>query len=198
MSGQFSYGFFLPNGTQIVHGTGSLVRDAFPAELNIPGTLHMMHPGSAASPRTPTFTGPFGIFPFDTSNRMPRHVHMAPSGSGGHRYVAEKAVVTLVVIGAGVPHTWVAAPAGLNLRELGVCEEEVVSEGRFLAVFEYEEPTTFFPTRQTETLGEEGDYVRCEDLQGIRFPEMTVEDVVREAKFVWNRCAKKAREYKHW
>ena len=67
-----------------------------------------------------------------------------------------------------MPHSLVAAPAGVDLQALGVADEPVVSDGEFLAVFEYEVPTAFFPTTTTEVLGEEDEYVRCEDLEGIR------------------------------
>ena len=143
---------------------------------------------------------------------MPRHVHMSNNSSGkGKRYIVEKIHVlegialaelggqiyvippkTLVLIGPGVPHSWTACPPGLDLEALGVTDSgEIVSEGRFTAVYEYEEPTAFYPTRQTETLKEESDYIECTDLQSIRFPKIEVADVVKDAWFVWDRTVRK-------
>lgn len=214
MAPDHGYGFYLENGTQIVHGRGALQRSAFPPEANVPGQLCVLSPGHTADARTPRFSGPQGLFHFTTENRMPRHVHLAPSGPGdSKRYVVEKIVTlngvalaelgdqiyvippnTLVVIGPGVPHSWVACPPGLDLLELGVSDERIVSDGQFLAVFEYEEPTGFFPTAQKETLTCEADYARCEDLQSIRFPVMSLEEIRRTAKFVWGKSAGDLRE----
>jgi hypothetical protein len=215
MAPNHEYGFYLANGTQIVHGHGALQRSAFPPEANVPGQLCMLSPGHTADARTPRFSGPQGLFHFTAENRMPRHVHLAPSSGPGNsnRFVVEKIVTlngvalaelgdqiyvippnTLVVIGPGVPHSWVACPPGLDLLELGVSDERIVSDGQFLAVFEYEEPTGFFPTAQRETLGSEGDYTRCEDLQSIRFPVMSLEEIRATAKFVWGRSAASLQE----
>lgn len=214
MAPDHEYGFYLSNGTQIVHGGGALQRSAFPPEANVPGQLSILSPGHTSDTRTPRFGGPQGLFHFTTENRMPRHVHLAPSESGdGKRYVVEKIVTlngvalaelggqvyvippnTLVVIGPGVPHSWVACPPGLDFLELGVSEERIISDGQFLAVFEYEEPTGFFPTAQMETLRSEGDYTRCEDLQSIRFPVMSLEEIRGTAKFVWGRSSASLRE----
>ncbi|KAK3716373.1 hypothetical protein LTR37_006523 [Vermiconidia calcicola] len=211
MAAPYSYGFFLENGTQVVHGEGAEHRQAFPIDSNIPGELQIFSPGHQSEPRTPCFCGPQGIFPFTTENRMPRHVHMSPNPSGnGKRYVVEKIMVmegialaelggqiyvippnTMVVIGPGVPHAWVACPPGLDLQALGVADRPLVSHGKFVAVFEYEQPTAFFPTAQVETLKEESDYVRCNDLESIRFPEMSLEEIRTTALFVWGRKATK-------
>jgi hypothetical protein len=169
----FDYGFTLPNGSKIIHGEGVMVKDAYPPELKIPGQLHVFSPGGKADAQTPCFCGPHGIFPFDVNLRMPRHVHMSPQVSGpGKRYIVEKILVmngvalaelsgeiyvvppnTMVLIGPGVPHTWTACPPGLDLQDLGISgDEKIVSEGKFIAVFEYEMPTAFFPTAQTHVL----------------------------------------------
>ena len=65
------------------------------------------------------------------------------------------------------------------------------STGKFVAVFEYEVPTAFFPTRQTQTLTTQEDYVPCDDLQGIRIQALTVEEVMARAWFVWGGEARK-------
>ncbi|KXH66694.1 hypothetical protein CSAL01_13582 [Colletotrichum salicis] len=212
MATPFSFGFELPNGTKIMHGDGVLVKDAYPPELSIPGQLQVFSPGHSADPTTPTFSGPHGIFNFDTNLRMPRHVHMAPNVSrGGSRYIVEKLLVlngvaiaelggqiyvippnTMVVIGPGVPHTWTACPPGLDLQEIGISGgEKIVSDGRFTAVYEYEEVTGFYPTTQTDLLKDEADYVRCDDLQSIRIPAFTLEELMNNAWFVWGTDARK-------
>ncbi|KAJ9144188.1 Leucine-tRNA ligase [Pleurostoma richardsiae] len=204
-----SWGFLLRNGSRIVHGSGVNVRSAFPPELNIPGTLHLFSPGHAADPATPTFRGAMGYFPFDTSMRMPRHVHVS-TGQGPKRFIVEKVLtltgiglaelagevyvvppLTMVLIAPGVPHTWTACPAGLDLQALGISDEKLVSDGKFSAMFEYDDATTFYPTRQTERLANPDEYVKCEDLQGIRFPKMEVQDVIEKAWFIWNMSARK-------
>lgn len=54
-------------------------------------------------------------------------------------------------------------------------------------VYEYEKMTGFFPTAQTETLSHVDDYVRSDDLEMIRFPQMEVHDIYREAWFIWGK-----------
>ena len=214
--------------TRVVHGSAVDVRSAFPPELGIPGTLHLFTKGRAGGEASsPAFCGAMGVFPFDTSMRMPRHVHVSPpvavdalgrgpdpaAGAGdgaaaAPRYIVEKVLaiagiglaelageiyvvppMSMVLIGAGVPHSWTACPAGLDLRALGVAgpdyDGELVSDGRFLATFEYEDATTFYPTAQTGRLAGTGEYVHCADLHAIRFPALTVEEVVERAWFVW-------------
>lgn len=215
----FEYGFILDNGTRIVHGAGSMIKNAFPPEMDIPGRLEVFSPGHRAEPsKVPCFCGPQGLLPFTTENRMPRHVHMAPAADGSKRYIVEKLHIlegialaelggriyvipprTLVLVGPGVPHAWMACPPGLNLKKLNVVPEgemqggddDYVSRGKFTAVYEYEEPTSFYPTAQTETLRSEDDYVACKDLQSIRFPKMEIEEVIRDAFFVWGRTIRK-------
>ncbi|OGM49491.1 hypothetical protein ABOM_001729 [Aspergillus bombycis] len=205
-------GFQLPNGTRIVHGTGALTRDAFPPDMGIPGQLQTFSGGHANDPSTPCFCGPQGLLPFNTNTRMPRHVHLAPDLAGkGHRYVVEKIMVmegvavaelggefyvippyTLVLIGAGVPHAWTACPPGIDFGALGFpTGENIVSTGKFVAVFEYEAPTPFFPTAQTNTLTREEEYVRHDDLHSIRIPGMTAEELQEQAWFVWGKEARK-------
>lgn len=212
MTAPFDYGFKLANGTRIVHGDGVNVRNAYPVEAKIPGQLHVFNPGSKTDPTTPTFCGPNGLFAFDVNTRMPRHVHMSPKASGeGNRYIVEKIIVlngvaiaelggevyvvppnTMVLIGPGVPHTWTACPVGLDFQELGVSgDERIVSEGKFLAVYEYEEPTAFFPTAQTNLLEDEKDYVKCSDLHSIQIPAFSLEELKRNAWFVWGKKAYK-------
>lgn len=109
---------------------------------------------------------------------------------------------TLVTIAPGVPHTWTACPAGVDISKIlkhrpssqssfaSTTEGDIqidssVSEGTFLMVYEYEEVTGFFPTKQTETLRETGHYVRCDDLEMIRFPKLSVEEIYERGWLVW-------------
>lgn len=99
---------------------------------------------------------------------------------------------TLVTIAGGVPHTWTAAPKGVRIPAPSpsfslLSSVPVVSDGTFLMVYEYEEVTGFYPTRQTETLKEISEYVRCDDLEGIRFPALSAEEVHERAWFVWDK-----------
>ncbi|KAF2120998.1 hypothetical protein BDV96DRAFT_683382 [Lophiotrema nucula] len=204
-------GFLLSNGTQIIHGNGSIIRRAYPPETNLPGILEIFSLGHDKDATCPSFCGANGLFQFDTTCRMPRHVHMSPLGDGPELgYVVEKIIVlngvaiaelegeiyvvppkTAVLIGRGVPHTWVAAPPGLDLHALGVADESVISDGQFLAVFEYEKATTFYPTNQTHVLKEEKEYVRCDDLHSIRIKEMDEEYLKQNAYFVWGKSFRK-------
>lgn len=136
---------------------------------------------------------------------------MAPNkDQPGMRYVVEKIIVlngvavaelageiyvvppkTMVIIGPGVPHSWVAAPPGVDLLALGIADEPVVSDGQFLAVFEYEVPTAFFPTAQTNKLSGEGEYEKCEDLERIRIAPMDADFLRDNAWFIWGESCRK-------
>ncbi|KEF52324.1 uncharacterized protein A1O9_11564 [Exophiala aquamarina CBS 119918] len=222
MSSPSDLGFSLSNGTRIVHGDGSIVRTAFPPSQNLPGTLQLFSLGHAMDKSCPAFCGSSGLFEFDTTCRMPRHVHIStPSDEGSQpTFAVEKILVlngiavaelggeiyvippkTLVIIAPGVPHTWVAAPEGLDLHELGVVpdsagsgEKVPTSEGTFLAVFEYNLPTTFFPTKQSHKLVDVTEYARCDDLHSIRIPEFSIGALKKQAKFVWGRSCRKLHE----
>ncbi|KFA79468.1 hypothetical protein S40288_11584 [Stachybotrys chartarum IBT 40288] len=215
MATNFEYGFTLPNGVHIVHGEGALGKDAFPSEINIPGRLFEFSPGHAVDARTPAFCGAQGCYEFDIDIRMPRHVHLSRPGPGEQRFVVEKIFIpygvalaefggelyvippkTLILIAAGIPHTWTACPPGLNVtKALGLTDEEgkeVISDGKFMAVYEYEEPTGFFPTAQTNALHKTNEYIRCEDLHSIRIPKFGVDEVLQKASIVWGKNARKA------
>ncbi|KAF7560976.1 hypothetical protein G7046_g3180 [Stylonectria norvegica] len=207
MASSSNYGIVLSNGSQIVHGSGAKVKDPF---TQIPVTLNELSPGSASS--RPAFRGQSGFIEFTTENRLPRHVHISPSANGkGDQHeqtlVYERIFVvggvalvelggqiyvippqSLVTIAPGVPHTWTACPKGVNVsRIVGTNDQnEVVSEGKFLMLYEYEEITGFFPTEQTETLKGVDDYVRCDDLERIRIPSLTAREVEETCWFVYD------------
>lgn len=136
---------------------------------------------------------------------------MSPRADGpGLRYVVEKLIILngivvakiegeiyvippkcMVTIAHGAPHAWVVAPKGLDLQALGVADKSLVSDGRFLVVYEYEEPTGFYPTAQTKILMNEEEYVQCDDLHSIRIADMDVECLKKNAWFVWGRTCRK-------
>lgn len=94
---------------------------------------------------------------------------------------------SLVTTAPGVPHTWTACPAGVKIptqNENNGVEETVISDGKFLMLFEYEQITGFFPTAQTKTLSSVENYVRCEDLESIRIPALTADQVRDRCWFV--------------
>lgn len=218
MADPSSLGFSLSNGTRLIHGDGSVIRSAFPPNENLPGTLQLFSLGHALDKSCPAFCGSNGLFEFDATCRMPRHVHISTQNNQTQRptFVVEKILVlngiavaelggeiyvippkTLVIIAAGVPHTWVAAPEGLDLHELGVIPNNPVgkrlpaSDGTFLAVFEYDLPTTFFPTEQVRKIANVKEYASCDDLHSIRIPEFSIEGLKRDANFVWGRSSRK-------
>lgn len=209
----FEYGITLASGCTIIHGAGANIKEPF-AEMpnvDIPVVMHELDPG-----QTRAFRGQLGFIEFDTSYRLPRHVHISPPGdvvdgssSTVRRFTAERIVVlsgvalvelngeiyvippqSLVTIAAGVPHTWTACPAGVQIRGSRP-EEQLTSTGTFLMVYEYEDPTGFFPTKQTMNMTSVDQYVRCDDLESIRIPALSKEEVHERCWFVWDRQIKR-------
>ncbi|PVH72886.1 hypothetical protein DL98DRAFT_609475 [Cadophora sp. DSE1049] len=208
----FDYGFLLPSGTRIIHGDGSFLRNAYPPKMNIPATLRILNPGHTIDPTTPSWSGSMGIVEFNTTVRMPRHVHLAAKKHGtGQRLVAERITViggvavteqagklfvvppnSMVIAAAGVPHAWTAAPPGIDFQALGIsATEKLVSTGKFTAIFEYEDNTGFYATAQTDVIKKADDYVQATDLQSIRIPELSIEQLKRKASWVWGREARR-------
>jgi hypothetical protein len=189
-------GLLLPNGCRIAHGQGTNVRKPF---LDIPVVMHELDIGSIPAKGT-SYRGQFGFIQFDETLRLPRHVHIGTSDEPAE-LVTERILVlqgvamvelngrvyviapgSLVTISPGVPHTWTACPAGVSLPD------GEISDGRFFMVYEYEEPTGFFPTRSIKSLRSVAEYEKFEgDLENIRFPQMKKEDVIEKASLVWNR-----------
>lgn len=190
-------GFLLPNGCRITHGTGSNIKTPFDT---IPLTMHEMYPGGALDEPS-TSRGQFGFIPFTHELRLPRHVHVTMADRDeGRRLLAERILVTggaglvelngdiyviphgtLVDIPEGVPHTWSACPPGVTLPD------GTVATGQFLMIYDYAEPTSFFPIEGTATLHSMTDYVRYDGaMADICFPTITAEQVKAGAHFVWN------------
>lgn len=201
------HGIRLSNGSVITHGSAASHKDPF-TDFKVP-VCELSY--GTSDPR-PAYRGQTGIIQFTPSTRLPRHVHISndrgPDGKavllheriyviggtalvelGGELYVIPSGC--LVTIAPGVPHTWTACPAGVRLSRRGggtlsSGTEAVMSEGTFTMVYEYEELTGFFPTAQTNRLSSIDEYVACDDLESIRIPELTVEEVNRRCWFVWD------------
>ena len=186
-------GLLLPNRCRFTHGTGANIKRPF-ADIDL--EMHELDPGDDAK----SFCGQFGFIPFTAELRLPRHVHIGGTDAG-RRLLAERILVlngvaltelngevflvapgTLADIAAGVPHTWTACPAGVPLPD------GTTSDGRFLMIYAYGEPTGFFPCASTETLATVSDYQPyAGDLQAIRFPRLTPKDITEQACLVWNK-----------
>lgn len=203
-------GIALPNGCVVSHGESSNVKKPFTL---IPGLeMHELSSGHASadvnsdsrsSGVASAFQGQLGFIPFKDTHRLPRHVHIgeSPNKLGRQSFMTERILVlkgvalvelngaiyiippgSLVSIAPGVPHTWNACPTGITLPD------GLRSDGEFLMVYEYEAPTGFFPTAQTETLKEVGQYQRFKgDLETIRFPDLTAPQVKNQAHLIWGR-----------
>lgn len=190
-------GVKLDNGTRVTHGSGANVKQ--PLE-GFPVTMHELYTGHDDGEKL-SFEGQFGFIEFHPDCRLPRHVHMIRdeetnelrmlperilvlNGVGITELCGEYFVVpagSLVDIPPGVPHTWNACPAGIKLPD------GTVSDGHFTMVYNYSEETSFFATEQTALMSAPEEYIPYKgDLQNIRFPVMSREDVVSRARFVWN------------
>ncbi len=191
-------GVVLPNGCRITHGEGATVKTPFPAMALV---MHELHPGHAG-PGVAGFRGQYGFIPFTADFRLPRHVHLGRAERAANAaLVAERILVangaaltelsgeivlvmpgTLVDIPPGVPHSWTACPAGVPLPDGSV------SAGSFLMIYDYAEPTGFFPVAETTTLASAAEYrPYTGDLGAISFPRLAPEQVVSQASYVWNR-----------
>ena len=184
-------GVTFENGCRITHGTAANVKKPF-SDIDL--TMHELSPSNAKG-----FRGQLGYIEFDTDMRLPRHIHMTPDRT---RLLDERIMVlhgvgmieiageiwvtasgTLADLVGGVPHTWTACPAGVKLPDGSV------SDGKFTMVYEYEEPTSFFPTKSTRIVKDVAEYEawKGEGFEEIRFPKLSKEQVVEQAKCVVNR-----------
>lgn len=180
-------GYKFDNGCRITHGTGANIKKPFE---DIDLTMHEL---TAGNPKG--FSGQLGIIEFNTSLRLPRHIHMdlkqqrltderimVLHGVGMVEIAGELWVVapgSLVDAKGGVPHTWTACPPGVKLPN------GYVSEGKFTMVYEYEEPTSFFPTSSTTPITDISQYKKFEGhFDEIRFPKLSAEEVVSKGRIV--------------
>jgi len=180
-------GLLLPNGCRITHGLGANVKKPF-TDMNL--TMHELSPSSIP------FSGQLGFIEFDTSIRLPRHIHMdltkktliaerilVLNGVGLVELAGEYFVVapgSLVNAKGGVPHTWTACPAGVKLPD------GTVSEGKFTMVYDYEDATTFFPTRSTKIVTSADQYEPFDgtEYDEIRMAALSAQEVAGKAKAV--------------
>ncbi|OAL37640.1 hypothetical protein AYO20_03147 [Fonsecaea nubica] len=176
--------------------SGQLGFIEFTTDFRLPRHVHISSSSSSS------------FSPPSTSTDTDTHPETAQTETQTQKFIAERIVVlngvalvelngtiyvippkTLVTIAPGVPHTWTACPAGVSVpvsRGAGAAAK-VDSDGTFLMLYEYEEPTAFFPTRQTRTLGSVDEYERCDDLEAIRIPRLSADEVLRRCSFVWDR-----------
>ena len=184
-------GIIFSNRCKITHGHGASIKKPF---TDIDLTMHELSPSN-----TKGFNGQLGFIEFTSELRLPRHIHM---DFAEKKLVDERILVlngvgmveiegkvwvtapgTLVDAIGGVPHTWTACPQGVRLPDGSV------SPGRFTMVYEYEEPTSFFPTRSTKAITDANLYEPFEgtSFDEIRFPKMTKEEVVEKGQIVFDK-----------
>ncbi|KIW25176.1 uncharacterized protein PV07_10836 [Cladophialophora immunda] len=182
-------GYTFDNSCRISHGLAH-VKKPF---NNIDLTMHEL-----CSRSKQLFSGQLGFIEFTSELRLPRHIHMALDkqkltderilvlhGVGmveiaGTLYAV--APGSLVDIIGGVPHTWTACPPGVRLPDGSV------SNGSFTMVYEYEEPTRFFPTASTKVVTEVSEYVAFEgSYDDILIPRLSAKEAVKSVKVVFNK-----------
>jgi hypothetical protein len=186
-------GVEVPSGCRVTHGTAASIKTPF---TFTPVTMHELDPGVGGR----AYRGQFGFIPFQAGFRLPRHVHIEERDGREARLVAERILVvngialtelngaihvvapgTLVEISPGVPHTWTAYPPGVRLPDGGV------SDGQFLMIYEYSEPTAFYPTASTDPISNVSEYRPfIGDFDVIRFPELDARRIADSATLIWN------------
>ena len=217
MAADYEYGVKLDCGGVIIHGEGANIKQPFE---DIPVVMHELSPGNMADGSGfCSFGGQLGFIEFNTDVRLPRHVHIGPNKTAQPdatpRLLAERILVlsgfamvemcgelyvippkTLVHIPSGVPHTWTACPKGVDINAaVGiVSQKELASDGTFLMVYEYEDPTSFRPTKQIKVLKDVDEYKEAseDELEAIMIPSLTSSEVHEKCWFVWNREVKKS------
>ena len=188
-----THGVELPNGCRVVHGTGASIRAPFD---DVPLAMHELHGGTAEADGL-SFRGQFGFIRFSEAVRLPRHVHISAArrllperimvfnGAGLVELNGELTVVapgSLIDIAPGIPHTWTACPAGLPLPD------GTRTDGTFLMVYVYSEPTSFSPTASTATLRDATDYEPHEGgFEALRIPRLPAAALAGRATMVWDR-----------
>lgn len=189
MSNQPEKSFTLDNGCRVSHGLAHIKKPFTDVDL----TMHEL-----CAKSTKSFCGQFGYIEFRTDLRLPRHIHMdlekrkllderimVLHGVGLVELTGKLYVVgpgTLVDIPGGVPHTWTACPVGVKLPDGSI------SPGSFTMVYEYEDPTRFFPTAATEVVRDPSEYIPFEgSYDDIRIPILSAQDVVDRCSIVFNK-----------
>lgn len=186
-------GVVFDNGSRITHGQAANIKKPF---HDVALTMHELSPSN-----TKGFKGQLGFIEFNTEYRLPRHIHMSHDSK---RLVDERIMIlhgvglvelageiyavapgSLVTTVGGVPHTFTACPPGVKLPDGSV------STGTFTMVYEYEEPTSFFPTQSTKVVKDAADYEPWEGpLDDIKFPKLTAAQVVERVGMIFNKEVK--------
>ena len=193
MNKQKYWGFDLPNGSRVVHGEGAGIKSPF-TQFSL--KMHELSRGGRQ------FKGQFGVIPFCTEYRMPRHVHIGENEETGEpELLAERILVmngagllelagdlyvmpprSMIDIAPGLPHTWTACPAGLELPD------GTVSSGTFDMIYNYERATGFSPVLDTAPVTRAEDCVPYDGpIEDVFFPVLGLEDVKQSAGVVWNQ-----------
>lgn len=217
----FEYGVKLDCGGIIINGQGANVKHPFD---DIPVVMHELSPGAISNDGvgSSSFGGQLGFIEFTAEMRLPRHVHIGPNKSthpdAEQRLLVERILVlngfamvemcgelyvippkTLVHIPPGVPHAWTACPKGVDINAALnlVTQEEMVADGTFLMIYEYEDPTSFCPTKQTNVLKSVDEYERASDdeLASIMIPALEAREVNERCWFAWEREVKRHARY---
>lgn len=217
MATDFDYGVKLNCGAVIIHGDGANIKKPFE---DMPLVMHELSPGNLGDNKGfCSFGGQLGFIEFNTDIRLPRHVHIGPNKAthpnAEQRLLAERILVlsgfamvelcgelyvippkTLVHIPPGVPHTWTACPKGVDVNAaVGiVSQKEWTSDGTFLMIYEYEDTTSFCPTKRTEILKSVEEYEQAteEELEAIMIPALSASEVHQRCWFAWNREVKRS------
>jgi hypothetical protein len=211
-SESFEYGTTLDCGATIVHGDGANIKRPFE---DMPLEMHELSPGVLGEKSTTCpFSGQLGFIEFTSEIRLPRHVHIGPNGADQQRLLAERILVmagfamvelcgelyvvppnSMVHIPPGVPHTWTACPQGVDINAALdlVTQKPLLTEGKFLMVYEYEDPTSFCPTKQTNVLKSVDEYEVApeEELDALKIPALEPGEVNERCWFVWNKEVKR-------
>jgi hypothetical protein len=201
------HGTKLECGAVIVHGEGAKIKRPFE---DMPLEMHELSAGVLGEESTTCpFFGQLGFIEFTSEMRLPRHVHIGPNGSDEQRLLAERILVlagfamvelcselyvvppnSMVHIPPGVPHTWTACPHGVDINAALdlVTQKPLLTEGKFLMVYEYEAPTSFCPTKQTTVLESVDEYEAAseEELDALKIPALQSGEVNERCWFVWN------------
>ncbi|KAK5175398.1 uncharacterized protein LTR77_000537 [Saxophila tyrrhenica] len=165
-------GIVLDNGCRITHGKGANVKKPF-SDIDL--TMHELSPSNQNG-----FRGQLGFIEFTSELRLPRHIHM---DAAKERLLDER---ILVLNGVGLVEIageiWATAP-GVRLPD------GTVSEGQFTMVYEYEEPTSFYPTESTEAITDAAHYqpFQGSNFDDIRFPMLETRQVAKQASIVLDR-----------
>ncbi|KAK3052229.1 hypothetical protein LTR09_006821 [Extremus antarcticus] len=162
-------GIMLDNGCRITHGNGANVKKPF-SDIDL--TMHELSPSNKNG-----FRGQMGCIEFTSDLRLPRHIHM----DAAQKELVDERILVLNGVGlvelAGKIWTVALLPNG------------TVSEGKFTMVYEYEEPTSFYPTESTVPVSNASEYLpfQVKDFDGIRFPKLTAREVAEQASVVLHK-----------